>query len=443
MKTETAQNTAASSQAGAARIAVWIGLDWADQQHCVSVLPPGAELPSSRFLEHKPETLDLFFLKLRQEHPDADLAVCVEQSRGAVINALSKHPFLRIYPVNPRSLSDYRRSLCPSGAKSDPRDSDLLCDFGAKHHDRLRELKLEDAATRQLRLDTETRRGFVDERTACVNQLIATLKSYYPLVLELLDSFDTPMAREFLKRWPNLARLKAAKPGVLRAFFYKHGSRSEERIEERLESIKKASALTEDPVVISNLELKAQCLAAQITALQKSIAAYDQRIAEVYSRHPCAKVFASLPGAGPVIGARLAAAFGAERENCQSADEFQKRSGVAPVTRQSGKSRVVLFRRARPRFIHQTMVEFAKSSLAKCRWAALLYQDQVKKGKTPFAAIRAVAFKWNRILFRCWQKGEAYDEAKYLQSLKAKGVKLYQSLYEALPETAQPNAEVV
>ncbi|MEO1148277.1 MAG: IS110 family transposase, partial [Cyanobacteria bacterium J06638_22] len=43
------------------------------------------------------------------------------------------------------------------------------------------------------------------------------------------------------------------------------------------------------------------------------------------------------------------------------------------------------------------------------------------KGKSHPAAMRSLAFKWIRILFRCWKNREAYDEAKYLASLKRKG----------------------
>ena len=136
-----------------------------------------------------------------------------------------------------------------------------------------------------------------------------------------------------------------------------------------------------------------------------------------------------MPGAGRVLAPRLAAIFGTRRENWGSAEDLQRRTGVAPVRKQSGQMEQVFFRRARPKFVHQTMVEFAKCSTQFCAWARLFYEDQLKKGKSKFAAIRALAFKWLRILYRCWKDRMVYDEAKYLSSLQAKGVKLYESLY--------------
>ena len=170
-------------------------------------------------LEQKPQALDQFFLQLHQKHPQGRIAVCLEQSRGPVHYALMKYDFVVIYPVNPRCLADFRRAFKVSGAKADPTDADLLSELGCKHHQRLRALVPEDLATRQLRFLVEARRDFVNKRTALANELTATLKSYYPLALEVVgENLEGPMGLEFLRRWPNLAKLQGAKPSVVRAF---------------------------------------------------------------------------------------------------------------------------------------------------------------------------------------------------------------------------------
>lgn len=413
---------------------VWIGLDWADKKHCLVVRTPGATSSTRSFVDQDPASLDTFFMKLRQEHPQARLGVCIEQARGPVIYALMKYEFVLIYPINPRSLADFRRAFTVSGAKSDPRDGDLLCELGAKHHERLRPLQPEDAVTRQLRLEVEARRDFVDERTACLNQLTAALKSYYPLALEFFgESLHAPIALEFLRRWPNLAKLQGTKPSVLRAFFYKQNSRSEKKIQQRLEAIQSAVALTEDAAIISVLELKVQCLLRQIAAVEKSIHEFDARIENTFQKESARAIFQALPGAGAVLAPRLAAVFGTQRKNWSSAGDLQCWSGVAPVRKQSGNKNTVHFRRARPLFVHQSVIEFAKCSIVFCDWARLLYRDQLTKGKSKFAAIRMVAFKWLRILFRCWQDQVPYDEIKYLRGLQRRGIKLYEALYAALP----------
>lgn len=422
-------------------IICWVGLDWADKKHCLVVrTAPGA--PPRRYLvEQKPEFLDAWFLQLRQEHPQGRIAVGVEQSRGPVLYALLKFDFLAIYPLNPRCLADYRNAFSSSGAKDDGGDADLICELVCLHPHRLRPLTVEDAVTRQLRLLVEARRDFVDDRTALSNRLGAALKCYYPAALEMVaEDLTTGMALDFLRRWPNLAKLKAAPPATLRSFFYAHNSRSEERIIQRLESVKRATPLTEDRALTEPLQLQVERLVEQLRTINKTIEQYDARIKGVFARHTEAWLFNGLPGCGPALAPRLAAAFGTVRSNFQSANDLLCFSGVAPVTKQSGNMKVIQFRYARPVFLHQTIVEFAKCSIARCQWARSLYDQQLSKGKSRWAAIRAVAFKWLRILWRCWQDRKAYDETQYLRSLQRDGVQLYRPLYQKLPpiQTANP-----
>lgn len=425
--------------AAAEDIVLWAGIDWADQKHCVVTCRPDGSDFQQHWVDQKAQKLDEFFLELQKQHPTGPIGVVLEQSRGALLYALLKYPFLRLYPVNPRCLSDFRRAMTASGAKGDPSDADLLCELGCKHGERLRALELEDEATRQLVLLNEHRRGIVDEQTGLGNQLGSALKCYYPLILELFaDHLVAPIALDFLERWPNLATAQKAKPGVLRAFFHKHNGRSEEKIEERIRAIAEAQPLTNDAAVIACMQLLVQTLITRLRAVQASIAEYDERIKVVFASHTKAQVFASFPGAGPVLAPRLAAAFGTSEANFPDPYAMLCWSGVAPVQIQSGKSKVVNCRWARPRFLHQTFVEYARISVRFCSWAREFYQSRTEKGWGQFRIYRALAFKWIRILWRCWKDNVRYDEAKYLAGLQKRGVQLYASLY-AVPAANKPS----
>ena len=144
--------------------------------------------------------------------------------------------------------------------------------------------------------------------------------------------------------------------------------------------------------------------------------------------HEDAFIFSSLPGAGPVVNARLLAAFGSDRSRYASADDMEKYSGIAPVVKASGNSRIVQRRFARPLFLHQSFMEYSDQSLRHCGWAKEFYRRQRQKGKGHYCAVRALAFKWIRIIFRCWQKREAYDEEKYLASLRRRRSPLVEPL---------------
>ena len=118
---------------------------------------------------------------------------------------------------------------------------------------------------------------------------------------------------------------------------------------------------------------------------------------------------------------RLLAALGSQRDRYASAEEVQKYSGIALVTERSGKKKWVHFRWACPKFLRQSFHEWAGHSIAQSVWARAYYQQQRQRGKDHHAVVRALAFKWIRIVFRCWQDRVAYDETRYLRTLATRG----------------------
>ena len=376
---------------------------------------------------------------MRLKHPPGRIAVGLEQRRGAVLYGLLKYDFRALYPVNPRCRADYRRAFNVSGAKDDPRDAARLGELVVLHADRLRALVVEDAPTRQLRLLVEARRTFVEERSAWSNRLGAPLKCYYPLALALVgEDLTTPLALAFLRRWPNLAQLQAAQPATVRSFFSAHHHRREEKITARLAAIVTAQPLPEDAALLVPLPLQTPHLVPQRRPLNRAVAAYDTQSQRVFAPHGEAGLFGPLPGAGPGLAPRMAAVFGTGRANFAATNDVRCFTGVAPVKKESGNLKGVPFRYARPLFVPQSIVEFAKCSIGQCDWARRRYEDQMRKQKNRWAAIRVVAFKWLRILWRCWQARQPYDEARYLRSLQRAGVVLCQSLYANLAPAKTP-----
>jgi len=105
---------------------------------------------------------------------------------------------------------------------------------------------------------------------------------------------------------------------------------------------------------------------------------------------------------------RLLAAFGEQRDRFRGADELQKYSGIAPVTERSSKKCWAHWRWQCPTFLRQTFVEWAGQTINKSFWAGAYYRQQRAKGSSYQAAVRALAFKWIRILYRCWQTGTQF-----------------------------------
>ena len=419
--------------------AAFIGLDWADRKHDVVLYDPRGGKPEHRELIQKPEAIDEWACGLRERFGGQPIAVCFEQSRGGIAYALLKYDFLVLFPLPPTRLARYRESFTNSGAKDDPTDAALLADYLLRHRDQLRVWKPDSPATRELQLLSEARRDAVDLRTRLSNRLTAVLKRYFPQAVALVgDDVDRLLACDFLSKWPTLAAVQAAAPATLRKFYYAHGSRNEERIVQRLQLVKSAISLTTDRALIQAGVLQVQCLVGQLRALLKAIEKYEARLSELMDQHPDAALFRTLPGAGPALAPRLLVAFGTDRERFQSAAELQSLSGVAPVTKRSGKQCHVHRRWACPRFLLQTFHEFAHCSCKRSKWAKAFYLQQRSGGKGHHAALRTLAFKWIRILFRCWKAKIPYSEERYLESLRRRNAPLLAFLVATESASAQP-----
>ncbi len=396
----------------------FVGLDWADQKHDVSVCAVG-ETPVHQVVTHTPEALHEWLINLHKQYPDGPIALCLEQTRGAVIYHLLGYEFLTLFPVNPKSLARFRETFTGSRAKNDISDADYLRELVMLHHDRFRSWVPDDVLTRTMMFLAENRRKIVNDRTRLTNRLLSLLKMYFPQAVTLSGGvLHRQMALDFLDKWPVLVAVQRAKQKTVEKFYTSHNSRSSGCIKERLELIHTSTPLTTDQAVIKSSQMMVKTLTRQIYALNKAIEEFDVELKTLYDDHPDKDIFSSFPGSGNNLGPRLVSAWGSDRSRYDSASSMQEYSGTAPVTRSSGKSKNVVRRFACPKFILQTFHEYANVSRSRSIWAQAYYEKQRNHGKSHHVAIRALAFKWIRIMFRCWQNRVKYDEVKYIQALK-------------------------
>jgi len=409
-------------------IVAWVGLDWADQQHVVCLQSAGSSALEHSTLEQEPEALQLWVAELRRRFPQGRVAVALEQSRGSLFYALMNYDFLLLYPIPPKALADYRKALYPSGAKDDPIDAELLLEFLRKHPDRFRPWVADDAQTRLIGLLGEQRRQLVDDRTALTNRLTALLKGYFPQALEWAGDVAAPLAWDFLAQWPSLAEAKRASRLQMLKVYRAHTRRSATQLEHLLDQIQTARPLTTDSAIIESSTLMVQVLVRQLRALHVGLELLERRLHALFTSHPDYRLFQSFPGAGEVLAPRLLAAWGTDRKRFQGAKEMQDFCGVAPVTERSGKKSWVHWRLACPKFLRQTFHEFAAQSRLKSPWAKAYYEQMRERGLWHQAAVRALAFKWIRILYRCWKSHTPYVEARYQQALRRRGSPLARTL---------------
>lgn len=406
-----------------------VALDWGDKKHAFARQATGAERIEQGSIEATPEALHAWLEQLGKTQAGQPVALAVEAGRNALLHALLEYPWLTIYPVHPATSARFRTAFTPSGAKDDGPDARVILTLLRTHRDQLTPLVLDTPRTRELAALVAARRRAVEQRTGTANQLGSVLKGYFPQALTLAgDDLTKPLALAFLRRFPELAAVQKVRPATLSAFYREHNVRSADRIAERLALALKARALITDRAVIAPALLEVALLVDLLAVHARHIAGLEAGIAAAFAAHPRAELFAALPGAGPALAPRLLVAFGDQPERYPTAASLQKYAGVAPVRERSGQRTWIHWRWAAPKFLRQSLVEWAGQTVVHCDWARAYYHQQRRGGKAHHAILRALAFKWIRILWRCWHDQKPYNEQHYLAALRRHGSPLASTL---------------
>lgn len=396
---------------------VLVGLDWANRKHDVCLQLPTKSNRSFSVIGSSPEAVDEWIQDLHQRC-GGQIAIALELDKGPIVYALQKYDYVTLFPVHPLMLAKYREMFSPSGAKDDPTDAELALEMMIQYPEKIKPLTVLSSEIRKLRHLVEQRRVLVNDRRRLTNRLVNALKQYYPQPLEWFSHRDTTMFCELICRWSSLQQLKRARQKTVRAFFRSVGGRAVSKIDDHLEAIRAAIPLTSDIGVIDSHQLLAVTLARQIQQLILAIKVFDREIESLFDTMEDARLFKNLPGAGPCLGPRLLVAFGVDRDRFDHAGQVQSYVGIAPVTERSGQKAWIHWRWQCAKFLRQSFIEWAEKTVKYSYWAGLYYNQQRSKGSSHQAAVRSLAFKWIRILFRCWKTKTLYDESKYLKALK-------------------------
>jgi transposase len=406
-----------------------LGLDRADKTADLHLIDTRSLERTSLTIDTSPEALWEWLLQLREQYPHARLGLCLEQPAAHLISFLETYDWITLFPINPIMLQKFRETFVTSRAKDDTKDAFYAAELLLTHPDKLKAWSPEDSATRAVQQLVLHRRAVVDERTGLTNRLQALLKQYFPQALLLCgEDLWRPLATRFLLKWPSLQALRKTKPATLTQFYHLNGSRSQPLLDQRLELLAKAVPVTDDRAVIDSFVLRVQLIARQLQLLQHTIATFDTRIDQAYSQHQDYPIFDSLPGAGLVLGSRLLGTLGSQRDRYAHSSSLQCYSGIAPVTKKSGGSCYIHRRYLCPTFHKQSFHEYAKESILWCRWAAAYYLQQRTKGSSHHTAVRALAYKWQRVIWRCWQNRTPYNDSLYEATLRRRNspvVKLF------------------
>jgi transposase len=389
------------------------GFDWARSEHQVVVVDPqGRIVLSLRFADDAEG-----WARFRQEAAAfGRLGVAIETSCGPAVERLLDAG-LTAYPMNPKAAERYRDRKAPSGAKDDALDAWSFADALRTDGHGWRPLLAQDPLTTELRLLCRDEIKLIEQRTALVNQLRAALHEYYPAALEAFDDWTGEGPWRFVIAFPDPASLAKAGRRKWERFLHAHKLYRPQTAPARLEAFAGATGFANPNAAVTRAKaLLAVTVAKQLCLLESQLKEYRARIAGLFHDHPDRDCFGSLPGAGPKIAPRLLSELGGNREVFRTAEALQGYAGTSPVTRQSGRSRVVTVRRACNKTLRATVHLWADLSRKGCAWAEAYYQKKRADGMGHAAAVRCLGQRWVKILWKMWQTRTPYSEAVHLKN---------------------------
>jgi transposase len=399
------------------KIEYYVGFDWAQDHHDIVAVDKNGQIVLETRIDHDAEGWQQLRRKLR-DLAGEDLSVvgvAIETNCGPAVERLLEMN-CTLYPLNPKMAERYRDRKAPSGAKDDPTDAWSLGDGLRTDGHGWRELPPEDPKTRQLRLLCRDEEALIEKRTALVNELRAALHEYYPALLEAFEKWTLPFTWECLIQFPTPAALEKAGKKEWRAFLHTHKLYRGSTYAHRMEVFARATAFCGDEVITSVKSELAVTLAKQLLTLDKGLRRYRQRIEDLFAEHADQKIFASLPGAGVKLAPRLLGEMGSDRDRFADAESVQCYGGTAPVTFQSGQCRRVRHRRACNKHFRHTLHLWAGLSRRSCLWADAYYKRKREQGKSHACAVRCLAQRWLKILWRMWQDGTVYNDQLHMRN---------------------------
>jgi transposase len=395
----------------------YAGVDWADREHRVYVGDQSGKKVAEMTVEETSSGLAEFGHWLDQRRAEeTELWAAIEKPQGRIVDFLLDHGVV-VYPVNPKAVDRARDRFRMSQSKSDGFDAYVLAEFVRTDHGHLRALEPSSEQAQELKMLSRDHQRMQRHNSRLLNQLRVTLKEYYPRPLEVFDDLETQIARDFLKHYPTPAELSKLSRKQWKRFATREHHLSEARCQELWEELSKPQLAIPQHVVRAKARL-VQALLEQLDASVKAVKTYTEEVQRFFASMPAAQFVKTLPGAKsgttvPLLWAEL----GDAKSRWQSFRHLQAEAGGVPVTKASGKSRVVQFRFACNKLLRYASYWFSFNSLNRCEWANKYYRDQRRKGHSHHQALRALGAKWLKIIFVMWRDHKPYDENYHLANI--------------------------
>lgn len=390
---------------------IFVGNDWAEDHHDVYVMDQeGKKLAAKRFDEGI-EGLRAFhdLLAAHAEDP-GQVRIGIETDRGLWVNALVATGY-QVHAVNPKAAARYRDRHHLSGAKSDAGDAKMLADLVRTDAHNHRLVAGDSAQVEGIKVIARMHQNLIWSRARETNRLRNALREYYPGALAAFEDLDDRDALAVLGRAPDpvtgarltLSQIKAA----LRA-----GGRHRylDVTAERIQHALRGEQLAAPAPVAAAYAASTKALVGLLVAYNTQIRDLETQLGQTFEQHPDAAIYLSLPGLGDVLGARVLGELGDDPERFADAKSRRNYAGTSPITKASGKKKIVLARYVRNKRLYDAIDQWAFCSLSTSPGARAYYDERRAADYAHHEALRALGNRWIGILHGCLKHGTPYDE---------------------------------
>jgi transposase len=388
------------------------GFDWADDHHDVVIVDAQGKVVKKWRFGHGLQGWKEFG-EIVAEYPN--LAMAVETSYGLAVTQLL-NAGVSVYPVNPHASKQYRQRKAPSGTKTDALDAWALADALRVDGQHWRPLSTQDPLAEEIKNLCRDEVELIEQRTAFINQLISALKTYYPAALEAFEDWTLQASWAFITAFPTPQDLEKAGKRKWEKFLHTHRIWREQTAEKRYEIFAQATLFCGSQAAINAKSQLALTIVKLLQTLEQQLKQYRSRIMELFNQHPDHDLFGSLPGAGDKIAPRLFGEIGVDRSVFEYPQDLQCYGGSAPISYESGQIKKVKIRRQCNKHLRCTLHQWAGISLQFCAWARAYYDAHRSKGQSHSMALRCLANRWLKILWKMWQSHTTYNEVLHTRN---------------------------
>jgi hypothetical protein len=392
-------------------VRLYVGDDWAEDHHDVEVMnEAGKVLVKKRLPEGvagMSQLHDLIGRHVPEDADDAEVVIGIETDRGPWVAALIAAGYT-VYPA--LRASRYRERHGVSGAKSDGGDAHMLADMVRTDSHQLRPAAGDSPEAEGIKVVARTHKTMIWDRTRTVQRLRHQLREYFPAALEAFDDLDAPDVLELLAKAPDPARAaKLTRAQVAASLKRARRHHVPARTDAILAALR-GEHLGQPAELTAAYAATARSLIAVLVTLNEQVRFLEAQVKEHFGRHPDAEIYQSQPGMAAVLGARVLAEFGDDPYRYESAKARKNYAGTSPITRASGKKKVVAARFVRNNRLIDALMAWAFTSMLSSPGARAFYDEQRAKGFEHNDALRRLANRLVGILHGCLKSRTLYDE---------------------------------